>query len=198
MRIASWRNEMQAGPDVQFKTLLSKEEYDILIEKFKGNRTDFQTNHYFDTKRFSLKALDSSLRVRERETLEITLKRKKGYKLLELTQPVDRETFQNLRETGVLPDGEIKNELLPLIGDQKLVNFLSLSTLRMYLPYKNGVLFIDKSEYLGVTDYELEYSARNYHEAKKEFIQIIGEFGIKYKKADKKIRRAFKAYKRLN
>ena len=198
MRIASWRNEMQAGPDVQFKTLLSKEEYDILIEKFKGNRTDFQTNHYFDTKRFSLKALDSSLRVRERETLEITLKRKKGYKLLELTQPVDRETFQKLRETGVLPDGEIKNELLPLIGDQKLVNFLSLSTLRMYLPYKNGVLFIDKSEYLGVTDYELEYSARNYHEAKKEFIQIIGEFGIKYKKADKKIRRAFKAYKRLN
>lgn len=189
---------MQAGPDVQFKTLLSKEEYDILIEKFKGNRTDFQTNHYFDTKRFSLKALDSSLRVRERETLEITLKRKKGYKLLELTQPVDRETFQKLRETGVLPDGEIKNELLPLIGDQKLVNFLSLSTLRMYLPYKNGVLFIDKSEYLGVTDYELEYSARNYHEAKKEFIQIIGEFGIKYKKADKKIRRAFKAYKRLN
>jgi uncharacterized protein YjbK len=198
MRIASWRNEMQAGPDVQFKTLLSKEEYDILIEKFKGNRTDFQTNHYFDTKRFSLKALDSSLRVRERETLEITLKRKKGYKLLELTQPVDRETFQVFRETGVLPDGEIKNELLPLIGDQKLVNFLSLSTLRMYLPYKNGVLFIDKSEYLGVTDYELEYSARNYHEAKKEFIQIIGEFGIKYKKADKKIRRAFKAYKRLN
>jgi uncharacterized protein YjbK len=198
MRIASWRNEMQAGPDVQFKTLLSKEEYDILIEKFKGNRTDFQTNHYFDTKRFSLKALDSSLRVRERETLEITLKRKKGYKLLELTQPVDRETFQVFRETGVLPDGEIKNELLPLIGDQKLVNFLSLSTLRMYLPYKNGVLFIDKSEYLGVTDYELEYSARNYHEAKKEFIQIIGEFGIKYKKADKKIRRAFKAFKRLN
>jgi uncharacterized protein YjbK len=68
----------------------------------------------------------------------------------------------------------------------------------MYLPYKNGVLFIDKSEYLDITDYELEYLGKNYNEAKKEFIQIIGEFEIQYKKADKKIKRAFKAYKRMN
>lgn len=189
---------MQAGPEVQFKTLLTKEEYDRLTEIFKGNRTDFQTNHYFDTKRFSLKALDSSLRVRERDSLELTLKRKKGYKILEITVPIDQETFQGMKETGTLPEGEIKEEVLPLIGDQKLVNFLSLSTLRMYLPYKNGVLFIDKSDYLGVTDYELEYSGKNYNEAKKEFIQLIGELDIKYKKADKKIKRAFKAYKMLN
>lgn len=189
---------MQTGPDVQFKTLLTKEEYDKLIERFKGNRTDFQTNHYFDTKRFSLKALDSSLRVRERDTLELTLKRKKGYKLVEITIPIDNQVFQEMRETGTIPEGEIKEELFPLIGDQRLYNFLSLSTLRMYLPYKNGVLFIDKSEYLGETDYELEYSAKNYNEAKKEFIQIIGELEIQYKKADKKIIRAFKAYKRLN
>lgn len=103
-----------------------------------------------------------------------------------------------MKETGTLPEGEIKEEVLPLIGDQKLVNFLSLSTLRMYLPYKNGVLFIDKSDYLGVTDYELEYSGKNYNEAKKEFIQLIGELDIKYKKADKKIKRAFKAYKMLD
>lgn len=189
---------MQTGPNVQFKTLLTQDEYERLIEKFKGNRTDFQTNHYFDTKRFSLKALDSSLRVRDRDTLELTLKRKKSYTLQEITTPIDNNIFEEIRNTGTIPEGEIRNELIPLVGDQRLFNFLSLSTLRMYLPYKNGVLFIDKSEYLGITDYELEYSGKNYNEAKREFIQIISELGIKYKKADKKIKRAFKAYKRLN
>ncbi len=189
---------MQTGPDVQFKTLLNLEEYEKLIEKFKGNRTDLQTNHYFDTKRFSLKALDASLRVRDRDTLELTLKRKKGYKLLENTVPINNEVLQEMRETGDVPEKEIQEELITLIGDQKVYNFLSLSTFRMYLPYKNGVLFIDKSEYLDITDYELEYLGKNYNEAKKEFIQIIGEFEIQYKKADKKIKRAFKAYKRMN
>ncbi|MDD4000236.1 MAG: CYTH domain-containing protein [Bacilli bacterium] len=187
---------MQAGPDVQFKTLLTLQEYGKLIERFKGNRTDFQTNHYFDTKRFSLKALDASLRVRDRDTLELTFKRKKGYTMQEYTIPISNEVLKEMRETGIVPEEEIHNELIPLIGDQKVYNFLSLSTFRMYLPYKNGVLFIDKSDYLGVTDYELEYLGKNYHEAKKEFIQIIGELEIIYKKADKKIKRAFKAYKR--
>jgi uncharacterized protein YjbK len=102
-----------------------------------------------------------------------------------------------MRETGIVPDGDIKNELLPLIGDQKITNFLSLSTFRMYFPYKNGALFIDKSDYLGVIDYELEYVGKNYNESRKDFIKIISELEIQYKKADKKIKRAFNAYKRL-
>jgi uncharacterized protein YjbK len=189
--------KMQTNTDVQFKTLLSSEEYEKLVELFKGNRTDMQTNHYFDTKRFSLKALDTSLRVRDRDNLELTLKRKKGYAIQEITIPIDNNVLQEMRETGDVPEGQIKDELLPLIGVQKVYNFISLSTLRIYLPYKSGVLFIDKSEYLGTIDYELEYLGKNYHEAKKEFIQIINELGIQYKKAEKKIKRAFNAYKRM-
>ena len=48
---------MQLGNLVEFRTLLSEEEYNRLMERFKGNRMDLQTNHYFDTKRFSLKAM---------------------------------------------------------------------------------------------------------------------------------------------
>ena len=65
----------------------------------------------------------------------------------------------------------------------------------MYFPYNNGVLFIDKSTYLGITDYELEYEAKSYHGGKKEFVEIISELGIQYRKADKKIKRAYNAYK---
>lgn len=189
---------MQTSTEVQFKTLLTKEEYENLMERFKGNRTDYQTNHYFDTSRFSLKALDCSLRVRERDSLELTLKRKKGYALQELTIPIDKQTFDEIKESGAIPEGDIKNELIPLIGEQKLNNFISLSTLRMFFPFKNGVLFIDKSEYLGIVDYELEYEAKNYNEGKKDFIQLISEFGIQYKKSEKKIKRAFNAYKKLH
>ena len=70
---------MQKGTDVEFKSLLTEKEYNKLLEYFTNAKSDFQTNHYFDTKRFSLKALNASLRVREREDFELTLKRKKGY-----------------------------------------------------------------------------------------------------------------------
>ena len=189
---------MQKNVDVEFKTLLSEEEYNRLMEKFSGNKTDFQTNHYFDTSRFSLKALDASFRVRQRDNFEITLKRKKGYNIIVKTLPISEDDFNELKDTGYVEDEDLQDDLIALIGTQPLNNFLSLSTLRMYLPYKNGILFIDKSSYLGCTDYELEYEAKNYHGGKKEFIEIISELGLQYKKADKKIKRAFNAYKTIH
>lgn len=189
---------MQKSIEVEFKTLLSKEEYDRLMDKFKGNRMDLQTNHYFDTSRFSLKAIDASLRVRERDSLELTLKRKKGYIIQEFNLPITKEVFEEIKESGVLPEGELKNELTALIGDQKINNFLSLSTLRMFFAFNNGVLFIDKSQYLGITDYELEYEAKSYYSGKKEFVQIIGELELRYRKSEKKVKRAYNAYKRIN
>lgn len=189
---------MQKGTGVEFKSLLSKDEYEKLIDKYKGNRSDYQTNHYFDTPRFSLKALDTSLRIRERESLELTYKRKKGYSINEMSIPITQADLDEIRATGVIKYPEINNELTPLIGEQKVINFLSLSTLRMFLQYGNGILFIDKSEYLGVTDYEIEYSATSYHQGKKEFIELINDLEITYKKADKKIKRAYNAFKRLH
>ena len=44
---------MATGTEVEFKTLLTKDEYNKLIEKFKNCKSDVQTNHYFDTNRFS-------------------------------------------------------------------------------------------------------------------------------------------------
>lgn len=189
---------MQKHLEFEFKSLLSQEEYERLIIKFKGSRLDLQTNHYFDTPRFSLKALSCSLRVRERETFEITFKRKKNYNNVELTQAISAEEFETIKEEGSIPEGEISNNLSSILGDQKIVNFMSLSTLRMYLPYMNGILFIDKSSYCGTSDYEIEYQASSYYNGKKEFIDIIKELEITYKKSDKKIKRAYNAFKKMH
>ena len=188
---------MKKQPEIEFKSLLTKDEYLRLMEQFKGNRTNLQTNHYFDTDRFSLKAYEASLRVREREDYEITLKKKKGYSLVEFTVPITKEEFEKIKETGVIENAELASELAPIIGNQKVHNFLSLQTFRMYLPYGNGILFIDKSKYLGFVDYEIEYEAKSYHQGKQEFIELINNLQIQYKKSDKKIARAFNAYKRL-
>ena len=74
---------------------------------------------------------------------------------------------------------------------------MSLSTKRLFFPYGNGIIFLDKSTYLGITDYELEYEAKTLHEGKKEFIQLLGDLQIKYKKTDKKIKRAYNALKQM-
>lgn len=188
---------MQGTTEAEFKTLLNKEEYLRLMDQFKGNRLDYQTNHYFDTSRFSLKATDASLRVRERDILELTLKRKKGYSIQEYVLNITAEEFENIKKTGELPSGQLYNEVLSIVGSQKLINFMSLSTKRLFFLYGNGVLFIDESSYLGVTDYELEYEAKNYHDGKKEFIKLLQDLNVKYKRSEKKIKRAYNALKTM-
>ena len=189
---------MQKGSEVEFKSLLTEKEYTKLIEYFNNAKSDYQTNHYFDTKRFSLKALNSSLRVRQRENYELTFKRKKGYSTDLKTVNISKDEFRELRETGVVNKEELVNDVNNLIKDQKLVNFLSLSTLRYYVPYGSGILNIDKSEYVGITDYEIEFTGKSYHQGKADFIKIISDFGIQYKKSEKKIKRAFNALKNLD
>jgi len=197
---------MQKSTEVGFKSLITKVEYDRLINKFSGAKTDLQTNHYFDTTRFSLKASKTSLRVRERDTLELTFKYKKGYKTNVITVDISQDEFDEILETGKIKYSEIKSQLSYLISDQKLSRYLSLKTERLYLPYKNGILFIDKSDYKfyidnevhsGNCDYEIEYIVQSYYQGKKEFIDIINELEIEYKKSDKKIKRAYSILKRL-
>lgn len=186
---------MEPSLVVEFKTLLTYEEYKRLMAKYKDCPIDLQTNHYLDTGRFTLKALDASLRVRERESLTLTYKRKKGYNFQDLRENFTSEAFKNLVETGVLPESQIANEVSSLIGSQKLYNFMSISTERTYFKYGNGMIFIDKSTYLDITDYELEYEASNYERGKKEFILLLNDLKIKYKKSEKKIKRAYNALK---
>ena len=187
--------QKKQNSDVEFKSLLSKEEYDLLIAAFPNSKTDLQTNHYFDTERFSLKALDASLRVRERNDYSLTYKRKRGYTDDVRTVIITKEDFDLIKETGKVHIPEIASELTNIVKDQKLINFLSLSTFRTYLPYKNGVLNIDKSTYCGVSDYEVEYSSKSYHQGREIFVNFINEYGIKYKKSDKKIKRAYAEYR---
>ena len=183
--------------DVSFRTMLTLSEYNKLIDEFKGSNANYQTNYYFDTKRFSLKAAEIVLRVKERDKMELGLKRKKGYTLVNINEPITKEQFQDLLNNSVIPFKSIFNEIAEIVKDQKLINYLSLSTYRVFLPYKHGLLAIDKVEYLGQTDYELEFQASNRESGKREFVETVKELGIQYKKGETKLKRAYNALKRI-
>lgn len=182
--------------EVEFKTLLSKGEYTRLSKLFVDKPSNLQINYYFDTPRFTLKASDIGLRVRKREKYELTLKRKKGYVLQEINEELTEEVFQQFLTSGVIPSEAINNELAEIIKGQHVVNYMTLATFRITFPYKRGKLSIDKCDYVDTTDYELEYEAATYEEGKKDFIEIVKEFGLSYKKSQPKIKRAYDALRR--
>lgn len=182
--------------EIEFKTLLTREEYLRLCEMFADKRGNLQVNYYFDTPRFTLKATEVGLRVRKSDKYVITLKKKKGYALQEINETISEETFNQFLSTGIVPVEEIKVELDDIIKDQLLKNYMTLSTYRISFPYKKGIIAIDKCKYVDTVDYELEYEATSYEAGKREFVELVREFKVTYKKSQPKIKRAYDALKK--
>lgn len=186
---------MNSTNEFTFKTLLSKTEYEKLAEMFSNKPSNLQTNYYFDTPRFTLKASKIGLRIRKRDQYELTLKRKKGYALQEIDCILTEDEFNKFLETGIIPSEEISTILADIIKEQLVVNYMSLSTFRITFPYGKGILAIDKCTYVDTTDYELEFTVTDYEEGKREFVELVRGFGIIYKKSQPKIQRANEALK---
>ena len=85
---------------------------------------------------------------------------------------------------------------MDIIKDQNVINFMSFSTYRVSFPYKKGKISLDKCEYVGIVDYELEYEATNREVGKLEFINLIKDFNINYKKSQVKLKRAYDALRK--
>jgi uncharacterized protein YjbK len=180
----------------EFATLLSEEEYNRLIDKYKDKPSNTQTNYYFDTPRFTLKASDIGLRIRKKEKYELTYKCKKGYQIQEITYVMTEEEAKLMIEEGICPSKEINQELQSTIKEQKLVNYMYLSTYRVYFSYARGHAAIDKCTYVNKTDFELIYSATSREQAKKEFVELVKGLKVTYKKSQAKILRAYEALRR--
>lgn len=78
------------------------------------------------------------------------------------------------------------------VDSHSLTYFGTLRTSRAEIPYKNGLLVLDHSFYLGAEDYELEYEVTDANEGAKYFEQLLMELDIKKKPTENKIRRFYK------
>ncbi|MBM6618261.1 CYTH domain-containing protein [Bacillus suaedaesalsae] len=186
--------------EIEFKNLLSKDEYQTLLTEYSIKRDDIvlQQNHYFDTMSFALKDNGAALRIRYKKmTYTLTLKQPLPEGLLETHQTLTDREAADMLNGGPLVKGDIYKIIKNLNINPSEIRYLgTLETNRVELPYENGILVFDHSSYLNVEDYELEYEAKDYNEGKIQFEKFLTKHDIPTRQTDNKIKRFFNEKKR--
>ncbi|KML24990.1 CYTH domain-containing protein [Priestia aryabhattai] len=187
---------MKQEIEIEFKNIVTKEEFDRLRSHFQLTEDQFisQENHYFDTPAFSLKDCGVALRIRSKKNKSVlTLKQPHQEGLLETHEALTNEQAKELLDGSAKIPSTIQRLITDLqVDSHALTYFGTLRTSRAEIPYKNGLLVLDHSFYLGAEDYELEYEVTDANEGAKYFEQLLTELDIKKKPTENKIRRFYK------
>lgn len=184
---------MQSEKEIEFKNLLTKQEFECFVSFFQIDQKDFhtQTNYYFDTQNnfFKDNRMGFRLRVLTNKN-ELTLKR-----------PIEEHVMEeNTVEVSDFERDAIINQStfpsIPFLQQFNLANPLlcigSLQTNRVEMSYKNGTLFLDHSIYSQTEDYEVEYESSDVKYGKKVFLELLEAHNIPIRHTDKKIARLVK------
>ncbi|EAE8347264.1 CYTH domain-containing protein [Listeria monocytogenes] len=181
--------------EIEFRNLLTKEEYDTLIESFRVKEDDFfeQTNYYLDTANFGLKEGHSALRIRQLETqYQLTLKTPEARGLMETTQILGEDQASAIISGANIPVGPVRDTLKALgINHEDLQVFGSLKTIRAEKDYKKGLLVFDKNFYGSISDFDLEYEVSDYDKGKEIFDKLLKEYQIANQPAENKVARFY-------
>lgn len=185
--------------EIEYKTLLTKDEFNRLNSQFSHVTPITQTNYYFDSINFDMKANHMSLRIRTLpHHAELTLKIPKEVGNLEYNHTLSVPKAKEIVKTGKLPDVDF----LTLIEDRgirrsTLKNFGSLTTIRRETMTKIGLMALDSNQYADIKDYELELEVTDAEQGKKDFDQFLSDHAIDFKYAKSKVARFSATLKRL-
>ena len=174
--------------EIEFKCLISKDEYESLLNEFKISDSDIkeQTNYYFDTKDLELRAKHIMCRIRQK---------KNQYKITVKTKD---ENNDNIENHYFLTEDEGKRMILEGMDGKYantssyLYNVASLKTERVSFPYEGGKLLFDKSSYGTKVDYEIEYEVTNKKKGEAIFNELLASHNIKHQETISKSQRCFK------
>ena len=178
---------MKSSIEIEFKTLLSENEYKKLIEKFELEDNIFtQENYYFDTDDFYIRNNKLGLRIRHKNnTWKVTMKKPCEDYLCEYSIILTEDQAKDYIKNGF----SLKD-----FGYDLNVKFKAKNvTERAIFSYKNGNLFLDKCNYHGITDYEIEYEADDSNRGIDDFKNFLTANKIKYSPSFHKEERAFRA-----
>ena len=187
---------MSNAIEIEAKALVSAEDYRKLVKEFNSFPRFVQTNYYIDSEDRILTKEGIALRIREKQgSYELTLKTPLSQGVLEKNVPISMNEFAALRDEGEFPKGDTARFLTMLDIDVKALKILtSLSTERIEFEYEGGLLSIDRNQYSGKVDYEVEFEYNNVAGAEKILAELLNRYGIafSFSKATK-IRRAMEA-----
>lgn len=171
---------MSNAIEIEAKALVREEDYRLLCDLFRAYPRYVQTNYYIDTPDRALAKEGIALRIREKYgQYELTLKTPLSQGHLEKNAPISREEFLAFRQNGVFPKGDHIRFLTMLDFDvSSLAILTSLTTDRIDVEYEGGLLSIDRNEYSGKIDYEVEFEYNNMDGAKAILSKLLEEHHI--------------------
>ncbi|WP_144613542.1 CYTH domain-containing protein [Bacillus cereus] len=181
--------------EIEFKNIVTEEEFDTLCKSFSIEVFTKQVNHYFETPDFSLKEAGSALRIRHKgETYTLTLKQPAEVGLLETHQVVTAEEANMMMETNVIIQGAVMDQLHKLqIPVSALTYMGSLTTERAETLFEGGTLVFDHSFYYNHDDYEIEFEVQDEETGKAAFIHLLKQHDIPIRHTNNKVKRFFLA-----
>lgn len=182
--------------EIEFKNMLTKEEYQQLVKKYFPDSSPFsQTNCYFDTPNSLLKEKHMGLRLRKRDgknecTLKVPTNNQHAYQ--EITDKLsDEKINQLIAEQTIYQDGEVAKYLLAHdfpINDLQMIGSLTTHRLEKNIT-EECLLVLDESHFGEVIDFELEMEVGNIKTGELFFNEFLINEHIKRRLASKKIAR---------
>lgn len=171
---------MSNAIEIEAKVLVSQADYRKLTQLFLDSPRYIQTNYYIDTDDRKLAKEGVSVRIRERQgNYELTVKTPLSQGRLEKNTPITMNEFAALRDFEEFPKGDIARFLTMLDFDVTELKILtSLSTERIDVDYKGGLLSLDRNAYSGHTDYEIEFEYNNLAGAEKILGELLAANGV--------------------
>ncbi len=139
-------NVAMAHIEKEYKIKLDKKSYDRLREALEPLDTYTQTNHYYSAPK------GMGMRIRQRDGKHtFTLKWHRDGKVLEYETEVES---QDIKDPAI-------QTILKEVGASSPIYLGDLITVRSDRHYPKATLSLDKSSYLGITSYELEYELKD-------------------------------------
>ncbi|CCK19682.1 CYTH domain-containing protein [Lactococcus laudensis] len=185
---------MQTNLEIEYKTLLSLSEFDQLGKRFSHIAPVRQTNHYFDTPDLRLRGNKLSLRIRTFDNAaEMTLKIPQKVGNLEHNIALTSEEAMAILATKRLPQNCINiQSILEILNSYEInisaIHVLgSLTTTRREYETNIGLMALDKNEYSGKLDYELELEVADALSGEKNFNHFLKDNQIEYRYARSKV-----------
>ncbi|ASN06509.1 CYTH domain-containing protein [Virgibacillus necropolis] len=180
--------------EIEYKNLLTADEFNQLLHRlpFPDSGT-WQTNYYFETKDFSLKAKGAALRIREKTGKHVlTLKEPHIDGLLESHDNLTKNEVTSWINGNPIKKSQVSKQLESLgVCLNDLVYYGKLETKRYETNYRGTLLVLDYSTYNGMSDYELEIEAQSKEAGINMLQSIIDRYGITKKETPNKIKRFF-------
>lgn len=180
--------------EIEYKTILTKEEYNTLLQALPfPSEAMMQTNYYFETRDFALKEHGSALRIRKKNNnYTLTLKEPHIEGILETHDRLTYEQFIAWTDGQPTPMEHVTKQLQELgIMEKDLYYYGALETARRTFVQDDILYVLDKSSYNNKTDYELEIEASSKEKGEAALRELLTKYPVSNEQSITKIERFF-------